>query len=477
MEHGSATEGGSASWVDAELAACDLGDRRLVERLRHLLGQLGRAIGQPLPLACQDWAGTKAAYRFFSNERFGEDAILSGHFAATAARCAACEGPLLVVQDTTELIYKWGKPDVLGAIGPAQTGRDRGGKPRMYTQCGLLMHSGLVVTPEGLPLGLVTAKLWTRSKFKGTNALKRQVNPTRVPIESKESMRWLSGLEAATTLIGTPDRLVHVGDREADIFEFFCLGARLGTHFLVRTCVDRLAVDGKRTVGKVMADVVPAGTHTVEVTAENGAVSTAELELRFARVRVLPPIGKQKRYPALELSILHAREIAEPQGRARLEWKLVTDLPVVTIDDAVEKLRWYACRWKIELFHKVLKSGCRAEAARLRTADRLAKLIAVLSVVAWRCFWTTMVARSTVQVPAVVALTAEEISTLDSAVPGIATVTPSRTLAAYLLKVARLGGYLARSHDPPPGITVMWRGWARLADIMLGAKLANRRCG
>lgn len=191
---------------------------------------------------------------------------------------------------------------------------------------------------------------------------------------------------------------------------------------------------------------------------------------------MLPPIGKQKRYPALELSILHAREIAEPQGRACLEWKLVTDLPVVTIDDAVEKLRWYACHWKIELFHKVLKSVCRAEAARLRTADRLAKLIAVLSVVAWRCFWTTMVARSAVQVPAAVALTAEEISTLDSAVPGTATVTPSRTLAAYLLKVARLSGYLARTRDPPPGITVMWRGWARLADIMLGAELANRRC-
>ena len=326
-------------------------------------------------------------------------------------------------------------------------------------------------------MGLVAAKLWTRSKFKGTNALKRQVNPTRVPIESKESMRWLSGLEAATTLIGTPERLVHVGDREADIFEFFCLAARLGTHFLVRTCVDRLAVDGKRTVGKVMADVAPAGRHTVEVTAENGAVSTAELELRFARLRVLPPIGKQKRYPALELSILHAREVTQPQGRARLEWKLVTDLPVVTIDDAVEKLRWYACRWRIELFHKVLKSGCRAEAARLRTADRLAKLIAVLSVVAWRCFWTTMLARVAVQVPAALALTAEEISTLDSAVPGTVGGAPSKTLGAYLLKVARLGGYLARSHDPPPGITVMWRGWARLADIMLGAELANRRCG
>ena len=181
------------------------------------------------------------------------------------------------------------------------------------------MYSGLVVTPEDLLLSLVAAKLWTRSKFKGTNGLKRQVNPTRVPVESKQSMRWLSGLETATILIGTLERLVHVGDREADIFEFFCLAARLGTHFLVRRGVDRLAVGSKHTMAKVMADVVLAGTYTVEVTAENGAISTAKLELRFTRVRALPPIGKQKRYPALELSILHAREITEPQGRLRLD--------------------------------------------------------------------------------------------------------------------------------------------------------------
>src|SRR4051812_8775167 len=70
-------------------------------------------------------------------------------------------------------------------------------------------------------------------------------------------------------------------------------------------------------------------------------------------------------------------EAAEPQGRTRINWKLATDLPITSVDEAVEKLRGYACRWKIELFHKVLKSGCRAEAARLRTAERLTKLVAV----------------------------------------------------------------------------------------------------
>lgn len=190
MSHGVGGAGaGSSCWIEGELSSRNLGDQRLVERLRRLLHQLQDAIGQPLPLACQDWAGTKAAYRFFANERFGEDAILAGHFAATAGRCAATGGPILVVQDTTDFAYRWTKPETVGAINRAPTGRDRSGNLRLHTQCGLLMHSSLVVTPERLPLGLAAAKFWTRSKFNGTNALKRHVNPTRVPIAEKESMR------------------------------------------------------------------------------------------------------------------------------------------------------------------------------------------------------------------------------------------------------------------------------------------------
>jgi hypothetical protein len=223
----------------------------------------------------------KGRYRFFSNGRFGEDAILSGHFAATASRVEATAGPIFVIQDTPELVFAWAKPETVGAIGRGCTGRDRDGKPRIYTQCGLLMHASLVVTPEGLPLGLAAAKFWTRSKFKGTSELKRHVNPTRVSIDDKESMRWLENMRQSTALLGTPNRLVHLGDRESDIYELFCEASKLGTHFLVRTCVDRLAVDGKRTVAAEMATVPAAGMHRIEVTAEDGSVSEAELELRY----------------------------------------------------------------------------------------------------------------------------------------------------------------------------------------------------
>ena len=111
---------------------------------------------------------------------------------------------------------------------------------------------------RGLPLGLAAIRFWSRARFKGTAALKSRINPTRVPIEAKESRRWLANMQVATTLLGDPGRLVHVGDRENDIYEFFCAAQEVGTHFLVRTCVDRLAGDGGHTVATGMAEVAVA---------------------------------------------------------------------------------------------------------------------------------------------------------------------------------------------------------------------------
>ena len=118
----------------------------------------------------------------------------------------------------------------------------------MHTVCGLLMHSSLVVTTDGLPLGMAAVKFWTRKKFKGTNALSKRINPTRMPIEGKESMRWLDNLRRSTGLLGDPARCIHICDREGGIWELFCLARELDTHFLVRRCSDRLAGDGSHTV-------------------------------------------------------------------------------------------------------------------------------------------------------------------------------------------------------------------------------------
>jgi hypothetical protein len=334
------------------------------------------------------------------------------------------------------------------------------------------MHSSLVLTVEGLPLGTAAIKFWNRKEFKGTNALKKTINPTRVPIEEKESIRWLDNLKLSTALLGAPERCVHIGDRESDIYELFCTAHDVNTHFLVRTYVDRLAADGTCTISKQMQEVRLKSLHRIEGRDKQGNRSEATLEIRYRRLRVLPPIGKQKRYPELTLTVVYAQERGTPQGRDPIDWKLLTDLPVNSKAAAVEKLEWYASRWKIETYHKILKSGCKAEESKLRTAERLVNLIAVFCILAWRIFWMTMLNRSYTTIPATAVFSKTERQLLDHLVPDRRTDKPD-TLSSYIIKVARLGGYLARNSDPPPGNIVMWRGLSRLTDIVLGFEAAE----
>ena len=346
--------------------------------------------------------------------------------------------------------------------------------PRKRTVSGLLMHSSLVVTTDGLPLGLAAVKFWTRKHFKGTTALKRIINPTRIPIEEKESFKWLENIRQATDLLQHPAACIHVADREGDIFELFCTAQEAGAKFLVRTCVDRLAKDGDTTINRVMRRVEVKGTHEIEVQDADGKKDKAILEIKYETIRVLPPIGKQAAYPELELTVVHARETSKPRLRERIQWKLLTNLPVQTLEDALEKIRWYALRWKIELFHKILKSGCRAEQAKLRTAERLSRLIAVFCILSWRVFWMTMIQRTDPEMTASAAITAQEQTLLDKLFGN--PEKPDR-LSTYLIRIARLGGYLARANDGPPGNTVMWRGLCRLTDIQFGFMLAKGDVG
>jgi hypothetical protein len=442
-------DGNDAVWFNEELSGCDFGDQRLNRRLRTLVEQIEGAMGDSIPLACQDWANTKAAYRFLSNDRVCEADIFAGHFQSTSIRSEATDDTLLVLHDTTEFSFQRDDPTQIGLTREYRTGKkaDRRKPPRQV--CGILMHSSLVTTVEGVPLGLAAVKFWTRKKFKGSSALKRKVNPTRVPIGEKESVRWLDNVAQSTKLLGAPERCVHIGDRESDIFELFCLAQDIGTHFVVRTCNNRRAGTGDHTVEEEMEKASVKGLHRIEVRDASGQPVQAVLQIKYRRVQILPPIGKSRHYPALTLWVVHAEEATEPQGRKRISWKLMTDLPIRSRREAIEKIQWYAGRWKIETFHKILKSGCKAEDAKLRN-------------------------RVEPEAKPTVALAETEMHLLDLVVRS--PPESAGTLATYLVKLARLGGYLARASDPPPGNTVIWRGLSRLRDIVTGARAVSG-CG
>ena len=473
LSKGSVNKGEESLFLE-EIEGSEFADKRLGSRFRKLVSKLAENLGAGIPLACEDWANTKAAYRFLSNQRVQEHEILSGHFESTQRRFSATKDPVLILHDTTEFSFKRSDPRpiwILKKLPKSSVMADAYGD-KYITTCGILMHSSLVVTTGGLPLGLAAIKFWTRKHFIGTNALKRSVNTARIPIEEKESIRWLENLKQSTELLQDPARCVHIGDRESDIYELFCAAEENQTQFLFRTCVDRLAGNGDTLVSKEMAKTPIQGIIPLIICDKDGKVNKISLEVKYARLELNPPVDKKKRYPKLVATVIEARECGKPNGRDPIVWKLLTNLSVCSLVEASEKLQWYAMRWKIETFHKILKSGCRAEESRLRTAERLVNLIAIFCILSWRIFWMTMLQRTSPNSEANLVFAPAEMDLLAKLYKKNRTASRNRlALKDYILQVAKLGGYLARASDPPPGNQVIWRGMSRLYDMQIGAAL------
>lgn len=473
-----ANDSNTNAWIDKEVGGCHFKDVRLAKRFSKLLGMMSDGIGESVPYACQDWANTKAAYRFFSNHGVSEDQIMAGHFQATRGRLSQAGQKILMLHDTCEFSFQREKDSKVGLLGWPACGKGKDGRLKHVTVRGILMHSSLAITLDGLPLGLAAIKFWTRKQFKGCNALKRKINPTRVPIAEKESIRWLENMRQSTALMSHPRDCVHIGDRESDIFELFALADEIGTNFLVRTCVDRLAQDGGCTIAAEMKKAPVKGRHRIQARNKLGESYEAELDIKFEQLQVLPPMGKWKDYSDLTLTVIHAVERGTPRGREKIVWKLITNLPVKTLRQAIEKLHWYAMRWKIEVFHKILKSGCKAEESKLRSSERLVNLISIFCIIGWRVFWLTMLHRAQPDLAPAIALDTTEVYLLDELVktkPGKS--HREATVSDYIIKIARLGGYLNRASDAPPGNMVMWRGMSKLNDIHLGFLLGTKTCG
>lgn len=138
----------------------------------------------------------------------------------------------------------------------------------------------------------------------------------------------------------------------------------------------------------------------------------------------------------MDVTVIFAQEIDKRSGqRDPIDWRIIADLEVKTVDNAIEKLKWYALRWRIETYFKILKSGCKIEELKLRTADALYKVISIFCVISWRIFWMTMVNREAESLPAMVALTPTEIKILDKLKPS--KNKSQQYLSDYIIKIAK----------------------------------------
>ena len=457
-------------WLNEEIRDVTFSDKRLIERFKKLLNQLWKNLGQSIPLACQDWANTKAGYRFLSNSKITIEKILQGHFMSTKKRVMAiCSPYILIIQDTTEFSYNRKEAGEIGWTKIFNSNKN------LYKKCGLLMHSSLAITSEGLPLGLCAIKFWDRKSFKGTNEMKKIVNPTRVSIETKESKKWLENLASSMSLLEDNQRCVHIGDRESDIYELFSLSEELNTNFVIRACQNRLIEDKHKKIKEKMEASEIAGTHIVKLeNSKNRKDKTVTLNIKFQKVTLIVPVDKKKDYSNVSVTIIDAIEKNCANGEEPIFWRLITNLAVNTIEDAIEKVEWYNNRWKIEVFHKILKSGLNSESVRLRTAEGLMKIISIFCILSWRIFWMTMINRITPNASPKLILTQEEIDFIDT-VDCKVNERCKKVISRYIQKIAKLGGYLARSHDPPPGNMVIWRGMRKLNDMLKGYRLARKQ--
>lgn len=451
-------------WIETELGGANLGDTRLSARLLQMTGMFYAKPTANIPEACGSSKATKAAYRFLDNEAVDWREILQAHYQATEDRIGE-HRLVLVAQDTTTLNYST-HPHTQG-LGPIGTDSE---KVR-----GLMVHDTLAMTPRGTPLGLLDVQCWAREGI-GSRQHRYQK-----PIEDKESWKWVESYQAVSAVQQRCRKtcLVVVADREADIHEVFAEHAQApqGAQLLIRAerSRNRKVIDDGQTcefLWTTLEHQAVIGTRVLLVPpSEQRAARQAQLAVRTAPVTLRPP-KRKKHLPRVRVWAVFAREIDPPAQVDALEWMLLTTCAVHEEKDAYERLEWYARRWGIEVYHRILKSGCRVEARQLGQARRLKNSLAIDMIVAWRIHYLTTLGRETPAVPCTVYFTDSEwkaLTTFTSHTKTPPSTPPSLNEAVRLL--GKLGGHLGRAHDGEPGSEVLWRGMARLADIEMAYDL------
>lgn len=442
-------------WAEEEFGEVRLGDERRVKRLVSIARDFFARPQANVPQACQSRAKTKAAYRFFEDSNTSMEKVLKAHYASTASRMAG-EKVVLAVQDTTTLNY---------STHPATQGLGLIAS-RQESVIGLIVHDTMAFTTDGTPLGLLDVQCWARDPEDFGKKHKRH----KLPIEEKESYKWLKSFKALAALQERcPDTvLVSVGDRECDIYEFFIEVQQngRGAQSLVRAEQDRLLTDGQGHLWEYMSSQPVSGTQTVHVPRRKTTPARqAVLEVRYAQVKLQPPRLKQELGEVTAWAVF-AREVGSLEGVEPLEWMLLTTVEVNSFESATEKLGWYCGRWGIEVYHRTLKSGCKIEQRQLGSADSIQACLAIDMVVAWRIYHLTKLGRDVPEVDCTVFFEEAEWKALvayKTQNPAPPEKPPSLREAIHM--VASLGGFLGRKSDGEPGTQTVWLGLQRLDDL------------
>jgi hypothetical protein len=435
------------SWAATEFESLDLGDPRRKRRAISLIDDFSAKPTASIPQACGDWSDTQAAYRFFSNEKVDWTAILASHIKSSVARMARHD-VVLCIQDTTELDFNGQKAT---GLGPLSYERQRG----MY------VHPTYAVSTSREPLGVLDAWMWAR-EFKNEDGKRPGM---------KESLRWIEGYErlAELALELPTTRLMYLADREADFMELMVRARDLGipVDWLIRSKNNRTLPDGDKLWSSVTKDE-PLGE--IRFTLPKGReYSAREVVQAVWAKRVELPDGKKG---VVQASCIVAREINPPAGEKPVEWRLLSNLFVETLEQAVQMIDWYRARWEIEMLFHVFKNGCKIEAMQLEHIDRIERALVLYLIVAWRIARLMRLGRTCPDMDAQLIFDRDEWQAAYILNKQKLPVT-APTLNEVVRLVARLGGFLARKGDGEPGVKTIWLGMQRVIDFAAGVRYSR----
>ncbi len=454
---------------DIDTSVYDFGDKRLSNRLGIILETLEAHPESSIPQACDTNAERKGTYRFLESDRISAAAIDRGTYSDTLEKAKDLE-IVLVAQDT--MTYNYSQHKKAKGFGPIDEKKTQGA----------LMHSAFAVSCDGLPLGLLDRRVWTRDGKEFGKKKKRGGKKTK----EKESQRWIDCEAAIAERVPQSKQAVVISDREGDFYDHLAEDRRPGMEILVRVAHDRKINNSQvQTLFARLEESEARGNYKVTTQdPRTGKERVAIVTYRYTQVSLCAPQGKRitQTHP-ITLWAIMVREEHPPEGVRGLEWKLLTTLDIRSDEDALRYIRWYSYRWIIERFHYVLKSGCLIEELQLETAERIDKAIAIYSVVASRILYMTYLGRKKPDETADTILTRPEWEALCCMIHKTR-VPPSEppTVKNTILMIGQLGGFMGRKGDGVPGAKIIWRGLRRLSDItetyvLFAYPKKKKRCG
>lgn len=459
----------------AEMQAASLGDERLNKRLISLLNTLGSSPEESIPVACGGWAETKAAYRFFDNSHVNAEKILAPHREASLERIKR-QKTVLLIQDTTTLNFSGQRQRT--DIGPLNHEKHRG----------VLLHPTIAVTPERLCLGVIDTYHWARDELhQWENRKEKNRENHKIPLKEKESYKWLLSYRKAQEIAAlAPDtQIITVTDREGDLYELYheayTSQQASSANWLIRAMANRRLLDAGNNLQSLklietVKNTTPIGTIEFELPARNKDKRRCVKQIIYTgKVRLSPPDRKRKKtkYQIVETNVVIATETNVPAGQEPLEWILLTSVTIDTAQDAQEIVQWYLCRWQIEIYFRVLKSGCKIEKLQLETRARFDVCLTLYMIIAWRILYLTMLARECPEASCHIVFAEEEWKVAYMMAYRKKPPQKPIPLSTMINLIAQFGGYLNRAGDGEPGPTVIWIGLQKLNDFVKAKRICE----